>query len=230
MSVDLHTSNNLLPSLPSFIRVFESRVKRDPGAQSVDRYWDLKNLTTEHGLIPSMISFRERIKTSTFMTWTASDERRALNLELPFVGYERSAVITRLEFNWIDNLQLSIADFVDRGTVPTDNPLILSARMAGIEGKEFEPVLEHTTFCEKYLLHENVQELFHLNVDHVIPQALKTMRIATYTDIDIAPSLLVDDKVLAPRITFIHAIADRYNLTSIDATKVWRDALLIGEM
>ncbi|SDM72147.1 Phosphotransferase enzyme family protein [Catalinimonas alkaloidigena] len=229
-SIAMRTGNTLLPDHQTFGRLTVRRVPRAPNAQSIDRYWELKDSASERRMTPRMMSLRERIKTSAFMTWETSEEQRALNLELPFVSYEQSAVIARLEFNWIDDLQLSIAEFVAGETGITDNPLILSARIAGIEGKKFEQVLEHTTFREKYLLHEDEREVFQLNIDHVIAQSLKTQRLAAYTDIDIAPSVLVNGHVLASLIAFSRALANRYNLTNVSATKVWRDALLTGEL
>jgi hypothetical protein len=226
----LSAGNVLLPDHPTFSRLTIRRVPRDTGAQSIDRYWELKDSSKERRLIPRMMSLRERMKTSAFMTWETSNEQRALNLELPFMGYEQSGVIARLEFNWIDNLSLTVADFVTGESGATDNPLLLAARIAGMEGKEFEPVIEHTTFREKYLLSDPGRELFQLNVDHVIAQSLRTKRLATYTDIDIAPSVIVDSNVLASLLAFSHALAERYNLTPVAATKVWRDAQLTGEL
>lgn len=226
----LSAGSVLLPDDATFGRLAPSRVPRDTGAQSIDRYWDLKEADVQRRLIPRMMSLRERMKTSAFMTWETGAEQRALNLELPFVGYEQSGVIARLEFNWIDDLSLTIADFAAGESGVTDNPVTLTARIAGIDGKEFAQVLEHTTFREKYLLRDREQEVFQLNVDHVIAQSLTTQRLATYTDIDVAPSTVVDASVLASLIAFSHALAERYNLLPVAATKVWRDAQLTGEL
>ena len=229
-SLTMTASNALLPDHAQFGRLTVKRVPRDTGAQSIDRYWDLIDASVETRLIPRMMSLRERAKTSTFMTWGTTADERALNLELPFVAYAQSGVIARLEFNWIDNLSLTIAEFAAGASGQTDNPLILAARIEGIGEGGFKQVLEHTTFREKYLVRDGGQEVLQLNVDHVVAQSLRTRRLASYTDIDIAPSKIVDSDVLASLIAFSQALGERYSLAPVAATKVWRDASLTGEL
>lgn len=225
----MDSGNVLLPGHPHFGAWSIRRVQRNPGAQSVDRYWDLKGAGTEQRLIPRMMTLRERLKTSKFMTWESIDEARPLNLELPFVAYQDTSVIVRLEFNWIDLIGIVFEEFnaaQPKGTA--DNSLVLAARIGGIEKGEFEPRLEHTTFREKYSVLQGEDELFQLNVDHVVAQSLQTHRIATFTDIDMAPSRMVDDKVLASLIAFSQAMADRFRLVPIGATKAYCGASMIG--
>jgi hypothetical protein len=78
--------------------------------------------------------------------------------------------------------------------------------------------------------YDNEEEVFQLNVDHVIAQSLKSRRIANYTDIDIAPSKVVDKDMLVLLIDLSQALADHYSLTPASATKVWRGASLTGEL
>ncbi len=213
------------------------RYARSTGFQSIDRYWDLKDAHSKKRLIPRMLSLRERVKTSEFMTWTTSDEVCALNLELPLVALEKTGVIVRLEFNWIDKLALTLDEFrASSSEGPTANPIGLAARIVPIGKSAFEPVIEHTTFREKYGLHvtgkagEIGPELFQLNIDHVVAQSLRNHRIASYTDIDIAPSRAVDAELLESLIEFSQTLASSFELVPIGATKVWRDALVTGEL
>jgi hypothetical protein len=150
-SDQMTTGNILLPDHARFSRLIVKHEQRDTGAQSIDRYWDLNSSSAKKHLIPRMMSLRERVKTSAFMTWATKDNKCPLNLELPFVTYNQSSVIARLEFNWIDDIQLTIDDFIAGVSGQTDNPLILAARIEGIDSGYFTPVLEHTTFRKKYL-------------------------------------------------------------------------------
>ena len=89
------------------------RFDRPPGPQSSDLYFDLADRAPSKGWIAAMLSLRQRRMSSSFMSWgqTRDATLLPLNLELPFVGYGETGVIARLEFNWIDDLDLSIADF-----------------------------------------------------------------------------------------------------------------------
>ena len=136
-------------------RLILRRYQRDFGAQSRDRYFELKNPPAQGRLIPRMMSVRERIKTSDFMSWASSaGEMRALNFELPIVALGEGGVVARLEFNWIDELSLTVADFRtstdDKARVV--NPLHLASLIAPFDPDDLEPVLEHTTYREKYSL------------------------------------------------------------------------------
>ncbi|REG45530.1 phosphotransferase family enzyme [Paraburkholderia sp. BL6669N2] len=228
------TGNVLLPGNTRFAHLTVRHQQRDKGSQSVDHYWDLAMADHAAHLIPRMMSMRERVQTSSFMTWTADEKARALNLELPLVAYEHSGVIARLEFNWIDNLDTTFAELREAGaSASTDNPLLLAARIMDIrEGDPagWIPLIEHTTYREKYHITDNDSDLFHLNVDHVVAQSLKSGRIATYTDIDVAPAVLVDDGVLDTLVAFSQSLENAYGLVPVRATKAWRDAYLTGEL
>jgi hypothetical protein len=59
---------------------------------------------------------------------------------------------------------------------------------------------------------------------------LKTQAIGTYTDIDIAPCNKVDIVELQALVAITQAFARRYSLAPVGCTKVWRDALVTGEL
>jgi len=230
-SDQMPAGNALFPGHSSFGAWSVRRMEREPGAQSVDRYWDLATADAELRLIPRLMTLRERVKTSAFMTWDSTGEERSLNLELPFVAYPQGGVIARLEFNWIDPMSLMLEEFsAATDQAPTEHPLVLAARIAGIDKGGFQPILEHTTFREKYSVRQGDDELFHLNVDHVVAQSLKTRRIATFTDVDIAPARLVEPDVLASLIAFGQAVAQRFALVPIGATKAYCGARATGEL
>lgn len=221
--------NSLLSGHPRFGGLSIRRVARPSGEQSRDRYWDVVPAAGFDTMIARRMTLRERVRTSAFMTWEGDGNQRPLNLELPAVPYGSTGVVARLEFNWIDTVIDMLTEF---GTAsaegPADNPLVLASRVAGIGKGAFEPVLEHTTYREKYQILDGELEVFQLNVDHVVAQSLRTQRIATFTDIDIAPSQIVDDGVLASLVAFAQAISDRYKLVPVDATKALTGARMTG--
>lgn len=230
---------HLLPNDPVHGPLLVRRYQRASGAQSVDRYYDLKGVDREKQLIPRMISLRERARTSAFMTWSSADgEKRPLNLELPTVALDDTGVVVRLEFNWVDELARSTDDLAAGASDPAAalNPLFLASLVEGIESGTFAPVIEHTTYREKFEFvspgtsDAPEQQRFQLNVDHVVAQSLTTNRIGTYTDIDIAPFHRVDDSELQALIAFTQALARRFDLVPVNATKVWRDAMVTGEL
>lgn len=231
-SGSLTSGNALLPDHPQFGKWSIRRVQRDPGPQSRDLFWDRTGSTTEQRLIPRMMSLRERVKTSAFMTWGSDGDARSLNMELPYVLYAQTGVVARLEFNWIDRMAATLAAFnaEEDSQGPSGQPLVLAARIAGIEKGEFEPVLEHTTFREKHSVRLGDEELFQLNVDHVVTQSLRTQRLATFTDVDIAASRLVHPNVLAELIAFAAALSERFSLVPVAGTKAYCGAAATGEL
>ncbi|MDO9006066.1 MAG: phosphotransferase [Aquabacterium sp.] len=231
-SGSMERGNALLPGHPLFGDWSIRRVQREPGPQSRDLYWDRKGSTVEQRLIPRMMTLRERVMTSAFMTWESNGDERSLNLELPFVSYAQTGVIARLEFNWIDRIAATLEAFNGSGghQGSSSQPLVLAARIAGIEGGEFEPVQEHTTFREKHSVRLGDAELFQLNIDHVVAQSLRTQRLATFTDVDIAASRLVHSDVLAELIAFAAALCERFTLVPAAATKAYCGAMATGEL
>lgn len=229
--------DGLLPQDPAFGSLILRRYKRETGFQSVDRYWELETSTAEAQLIPRMLSLRERTSASTIMTWCESGEKRALNLELPLIALEGTGVVVRLEFNWIDEIALSLREFSIGGENGAEtNAIMLASRIVPIERGVFEPVIEHTTFREKYALRapdvgtEEGPELFQLNIDRVVAQSLRTGRIASYVDVDIAPARVVDAEVLASLVALSQALSTRFELIPLGATKVWRDAIMTDSL
>ncbi|MBI5131263.1 MAG: hypothetical protein HZA66_17635 [Rhodopseudomonas palustris] len=216
------------------------RVERKPGSQSVDRYWDVDGALSG-GWINRMFTFRERMKTSSFMTWSSdAADARAHNLELPPTAYGNTSIVARLEFNWLDSLQLGSQD-VDRlsatGQGSSRHPLMIAMRALALQppGK-LEPAMEHTTFREKYSLRTisgpggNEQELFQLNIDHMTVQSLRSGHFAQHRDVDIAPSVLVDSQILSRLTHIATTLSDRFGLEPALATKAWWGAAALGEL
>lgn len=176
-----------------------------------------------------MVTVRERMKSSAFMTWGGDrGEARPLNLELPFAAIGDSGVVVRLEFNWIDDLGLAMAD-LDAGPPHLEQhrrgPLRLAGLAAGFDAHGLVPVLEQTTFREKFaLVDEAGEERFQLNIDHVVAQSLDTGRQGVFVDIDIAPTGAVDVSTLARLECLSAALMQRYGLRPVLATKAWRGA------
>lgn len=198
--------------------------------QSRDLYWENTSPTSNAKLIHRKLTFRERVAGSSFMTWEPIGSEHPLNLELPFEAYGGTGVVARLEFNWIDAIDDTLSEFDNAAPAgPTNNPLVLASRIVKIEKGEFKAVLEHSTFREKYLLKDGDTELFHLNVDHVVSQSLTTHRIASFTDVDIAPTRFVDLEMLTLLICFTLAMRQQYNLLPVDATKALTGARMTNE-
>lgn len=228
---------SLLPGPSTFADLIVSRYPREPGAQSVDHYWEVQDVSPELRLIGRMLSLRERIATRDFMTWAGAGEGpRPLNFELPIVALGTSGVISRLEFNWMDDLSDALNELHTAADGErTANPLVLASQFFPLDPARYAPVIEHTTFREKYAISTAgsdgpAEQLLQFNIDHVVAQSLRTRRIASYTDIDIAPSRKVDTETLATLITFTEAISHRFELVPIAASKVWRDASVLGEL
>lgn len=210
------------------------RYEREAGAQSVDCYYDVPTAVTR--LIPRQITLRERIKTSKFMTWSSvSANLRPLNLELPFVALGRSGMTARLEFNWVDDLKVCLHEAPAPDTPEAErlrNPFHLVMQLESVALEGFAPVLEHTTFRQKFGLQntggEGVSDVLVVNVDTVIAQDLETKRIGTYWDVDISGTQKMDVAELKRVADFAAALAKRYGLSPNPGTKAWRDAQVTG--
>lgn len=224
----------LLPDDARFGDMTVSRFERAPGAQSVDHYWEAIDSPAALRIIPRMMSLRERIKGSDFMTWDGAGTMRPLNFELPQVALGEAGILARLEFNWIDTMETALDEFrANPGVSPTRNPLTLASALHPLSTGNYARLIEHTTFREKFTIAKAVERdkpLFYINIDHVVVQSLRTRRFASYTDIDIAPCLPVDAEVLADLNALAAAFMDRYELAPVGAPKVWRDASLLGEL
>lgn len=229
-SISQSSGNALLPDHPLFASWTVHRVERAAGSQSKDLFWDDISSSRKDRLIPRNLTLRQRVESSAFMTWAADGKQRPLNLELPFEAYGDTGVVARLEFNWIDLIGDTLTEFAcAKNDGPTSNPLVLAARISGISRGEFKPVLEQTTFREKFLISQGSEVLFHLNVDHVMSQSLSTKRLASFTDVDIAPAKQVDNTMLELLVHFASAMRHRFNLIPVSATKALSGARLVGE-
>jgi hypothetical protein len=211
---------------------------RPTGPQSVDRYYEIAPGAAGAALIPQMITIRERIQTSKFMTWSTTDSMmRPLNLELPFVAYGHSGMTVRLEFNWIDNLQESLREVDSRESdeaIRWTNPLYIAAQLHNLVLSDLHPVFEHTTYRQKFGLWEkgsgaaNERELFAINIDTVVAQDLASKGSGTYQDIDISSVERIDTAVLQRLILLTEILSARYHLRPNNGTKAWRDSLVLG--
>lgn len=208
------------------------RYQRMPGAQSVDRYYDIRaNGAGMISMIARQITLRERIAASSFMTWQGEGELRAWNLELPFVALGSGGLTARLELNWIDSWENTFADCLSGKdeAARNRNPLALAADLLGIEIAALEPVIQHTTFREKFgILNALDDEVFVINIDHVVAQDLRSGRIGSYVDIDIASVAVIDEDELKRLSDLVAAIAEHYRLVPNPRTKAQRDASVIG--
>lgn len=221
----------LLPGDARFGSLRVLRHARAAGAQSVDHYYEASAASPSGNLIPRMLTLRERVAAKGgFMTWGQSDDatKRPLNLELPAVVLDADAgVLARLEFNWIDVPALALADANDAqrpDECRARNPVFLANHIVPFDLGALQAVLEHTTFREKYSLFDGDTEVFHLNIDTVVAQALSSMRLASYVDVDIAPLGVVDRDGLARLIAFSRALMQRYRLQPVPMTKALRSA------
>lgn len=228
----------LLPDNKEFGSLIVSRYKRDVGPQSVDRYYDILPPSDRPTLTERLITVRERIKSSKFMSWSTSNESMLpLNLELPFIALGERGLTARLEFNWVDDLEKCLAEAVSATAgehVQLRNPLFIAARTQALELDGLTAVLEHTTYREKFGFRRPAtnnsaeEEIFVLNVDHITAQDLETGRIGTYTDVDISGVRPIDERELAHVMAFAEALANRYNLRPNVSTKASRDAEVTG--
>lgn len=212
------------------------RVARAPGAQSVDRYWD----TADGGFAAAMTSLRQRTRTSKFMTWAGEggdDAAAVFNLELPLVALGDAGVVARLEFNWIDDLAATFAEFAAHragSSADPRNPLVFAhAPSTHRLDDALRPVVEHTTFREKYSLRRpdstgQEAERFQLNVDHMMVQSLISGRFAPHCDVDVSAAVPVDEALLVELDTLATLLSDRFGLRPADAPKYWWDLRAVG--
>ncbi len=229
--LDRVEGRELLAGHPVVGRLISRRVERAPGAQSVDRYWDV----ADGGFAQSGASLRQRTKTSKFMTWSggdAVDTAAVFNLELPLVALGRSGVVARLEFNWIDDLAATFAEFVaHRAGSPADrrNPLVFASDvlLTPLDG-DLRVVIEHTTFREKYSLRLPTadggdSERFQMNIDRMMVQSFASGHFAHHCDVDIAAAIPVDETVLAELNALAAALVESFGLRPANAPKYWWD-------
>jgi hypothetical protein len=220
----------LLPNDEAFHTLRIERIERAAGAQSIDQYYDSPDPAT--GLITSQITLRERLQTSSFMSWQGDGTLRAFNLELPFVSIGSSGITARLEFNWIDQWKQTRADCMDAATADArlGNPLAIAADcLQGIDIAQLAPRLQHTTYRQKFEVLDGTDQRIHvINIDHVMAQDLANGRIGSYVDIDIASVAEINAKELKRLSEFVSAIAKEYQLLPNPFTKAYRDALVVG--
>lgn len=236
-----HLSNcegrELFPACPGVADLIVRRVERAPGAQSVDRYWDVP----DGGFAANLASLRQRVRTSKFMTWSGSggaDTAAVFNLELPLVALGRSGVVARLEFNWIDDLATTFAEFdARRAGAPGDrrNPLVLARDLLPkhLDG-DLKPIVEHTTFREKYSLRyregdDIEREHFQMNIDHMMIQSLASGHFGYHCDIDVAAAVPVDETVLFELDTLATTLVDHYSFRPANAPKYWWDRRMVDQ-
>jgi hypothetical protein len=237
-SVGINMDEHLLPGNKAFGKLKVIHYRRDLGPQSVDRYYDVPPSLGRLELIPLMVTLRERVISSKFMTWSTSNKLMCpLNLELPFIALGEQGMTARLEFNWVDDLKKCLVEALstkEQNTVLLRNPLFIFAGMQELTLDRLTAVLEHTTYREKFgfltpsTKSSSEEEIFVLNVDHITAQDMETSRIGNYVDVDISGTRKIDKKNLAHIMAFAEALADRYDLRPNFGTKAWRDAKVTG--
>ncbi len=226
----------LLPKESPFAGLEVHRYDRETGAQSMDRYYEVPGAPDGSRLIPRQITVRERLKTSEFMTWSSGQAgMRALNLELPFVALGCAGMTVRLEFNWVDDLEVCLREALATDTPEAGrlrNPFHLAGQLESLALAGLAPVLEHTTFRQKFGLRPaggaDDSDVLVVNMDTVVAQDLETKRIGTYWDVDISGTQFVDELELKRVSEFATALAARYGLNPNPGTKAWRDAQVTG--
>lgn len=241
-ALDAAEGRALLEGDPLVGDLIVRRVRRATSAQSVDHYWDVDGRLSG-GLTRRTASLRRRVRTSKFMTWSAGEDDAAVgvfNLELPLVALGGSGMVARLEFNWIDRLDVATAEFdaITAGEAgDPGNPLGIAVRAlpAGLGGP-LRPALEHTTHREKYSLRTRSsatgeeEERFQLNVDHMIVQSLASGHIDHHADVDVAAATPVDAAVLVRLEAVARGLSARFELTPAEAPKVWWGAATLDEL
>jgi len=230
---------NLKKEQAAFADLIVRRYNRESGAQSRDWYYDVPMEKASNGLIPQMVTLRERRETSKFMTWsTTNKDIRPLNLELPFFALNNNGMTARLEFNWIDDLQAGLREAQAPDSdeqVRRRNPLYIAMQTWGLSFADVVPVLEHTTYRQKFGLKQPAngasaeKEVFVINIDTIVAQDLMTKRVGTYHDIDISGVAKVDAAELKQVSDFAETIALYYGLHPNPGTKAWRSAQATGD-
>lgn len=214
---------------------------RDPGPQSMDRYFDLDSALT---LTERGISVRQRLKGSKFMSWNVEGGLRPLNAELPVVDVGPPAgMIARYEFNWIADIDAGIEQAL--GSADSDrqrNPLWLIGELTGITMRPLVPVIDHITVRAKFGIHEPVTpdesskdpkavgaERFAINVDLVRTSSTQDpSRTGQYVDVDISSESPIDVNEFDRLTRFTGALCERFDLIPGEHTKNLRDAKTLG--
>ncbi len=211
----------------SFGALIVQRYDPPRGFQTTDHYYDVPSGLGSAGAIEQLFTIGERIKGNKFMTW-----RGALNLELPFVAVGPAGMTARLEFNWIDDVNQSLACARGENATPEEqcrNPFHLVTLATGLSLPALEPVIEHTTKRHKFeLYNESEKQIFALNINFVRIRHLATMVEAAYIDIDISGVSPVDAAEFARVLAFASALSSRYRLAPNRQTKASRGLLALG--
>jgi len=209
----------LVPDFNRFGALKLERVLRSPGAQSNDHYFDLPNSLE---FISKGYTFRQRVRGSSFMTWSEGDEGlSALNLELPAVDLHSNGVTARLEFNWLDKVARTLKDATISST--SQSPVHFASELAGMDLQNLEPVLENATVRQKFLgRDEKGEAMFALNVDFVHTLSLRDGIEADFVDVDASSMHFVDQNEFEILADLSGQLMERYGLVFNFATKASR--------
>ena len=233
----------LLPGIAAeYGDLLVSRHDRANGPQSVDHYYDVPESAPQGRLIPRLYTLRRRLRTSHFMTWASAEpdpqdgeaatQPSPLNLELPFIALGAGGLTVRLEFNWLDDDTISLTEAFNPEipeSIRANNPLYLATWLDGHSFAGAEPVIEHTTFREKFSLVDGEGEKhFAVNIDRITAQSLATGRMGSYIDVDISSYRPINEAELQKLAAFCKSIAKTYGLVPNFCTKAYRDALVVG--
>jgi hypothetical protein len=205
--------------------------ERAPGPQSADQYYDTSLDAAAWTIIPRGMTVRKRVATSSFMTWAGgvAPDVAPLNLELPSVALGAQGLTARLEFNWLDDLELSLRQSRASSSMAEGNPLALASQLYRLPFPDLCPALHHTTHRQKFgFAHSDGAERFVVNVDLMVAQSLASRRMAVSCDVDISSVRLIDAEELAALSEFTGLLAHRFALRPASGTKAWSDALALG--
>ncbi|RLJ80191.1 hypothetical protein [Pedobacter alluvionis] len=220
----------ILSKEPNLNNLILRRYLRPSGFQSIDHYFDFDDLT----FTKKMFTIRQRIKTSPFMTWSATtSELFAINLEMPFMIYKNSKISIRLEFNWLGEISRCWNEaFIEyEDNTVSKSPFNILWQNNLIFPGNLQPVIEHTTFREKFGVYkkdgEDYREVFVINIDQVVAQSLSSKRFGTYVDVDISSVNLIENDIITDLEMFVNAFSSEFDLKLNDETKVYRDASIL---
>ena len=226
-SEEMEVGEVLLPGDPDFGRLFLTRVQRKPGPQSVDYYYD----TPQKSLIGQHYTFRERRRSSEFMTWSDGDDGLTpFNIELPFVGGEYG-IVARLEFNFLSTLDRCQQLLEDSCSKIDDekSPLCLAMKIGQFNIDSLIPAIEHTTTRHKYKIIDKNEaseqrDIFALNVDFIKASVIGGKDVVRYIDVDISGLYPISSQAALARLAeFTSRMIERFSLLPNPETKASRD-------
>jgi len=223
-----HRAELLLPDCSPVEGLTIFAEDRDAGAQSEDAYYDDCCGATE-GIIRRGFTFRERYKSSKFMTWGSDRAKfRPFNAELPSCPIGVNGLTSRLEFNWREREG-------QKGIVPTHNPLgedhpmSLLATEANLTPSLLVPLLRNTTVRRKFnFCSSEGNPVFVVNLDWITCETESVIggHTISFIDIDLSALSLASATLLNQLDEIASALNYHFNLVPNPHTKAGRALVL----